>query len=65
MVVTLSSALGIIIPADVLRLNNAGFERFYEGCLGFLMRDSEKVRLASRLIDLTCIEDSHRKGPTA
>ncbi|KAF7792227.1 hypothetical protein EIP86_003261 [Pleurotus ostreatoroseus] len=31
-----------IAPADVLRLNHSGFERFYEKCLGFLMRESEK-----------------------
>ena len=36
-------ALAIIIPADILRLNHSGFERFYEKCLGFLMRESEKV----------------------
>ena len=43
-VTTLSMALGIIIPADVLRLNHTGFERVYEKVLGFLMRESEKVR---------------------
>ncbi|KAI0267376.1 hypothetical protein BC834DRAFT_75384 [Gloeopeniophorella convolvens] len=41
-VIYLSSALLIIIPADVLRLNYAPFERTYEKLLGFLMRESEK-----------------------
>ena len=45
-IVTLSSALAVIVPADVLRLNNTTFERVYERCLGFLMRESEKVRLS-------------------
>lgn len=40
----LSIFLGIVITADVLRLNIAAFETIYEAVLGFLMRDSEKVR---------------------
>ena len=44
-VLLLSMALGIIVPADILRLRSQRFERFYEGCLGFLMRESEKVCL--------------------
>jgi hypothetical protein len=40
----LSSALLIIVPADFLRLNYPPFERSYEKVLGFLMRESEKVR---------------------
>jgi diacylglycerol kinase (CTP) len=43
-VVVLSSALLIIVPADFLRLNYPPFERSYEKVLGFLMRESEKVR---------------------
>jgi diacylglycerol kinase (CTP) len=43
-VVVLSSALLIIVPADFLRLNYPPFERSYEKLLGFLMRESEKVR---------------------
>lgn len=42
-VVALGTALAVIVPADVLRLNVPGFERVYEKCLGFLMRESEKV----------------------
>jgi diacylglycerol kinase (CTP) len=34
----------IIVPADMLRLNYPPFERTYEKVLGFLMRESEKVR---------------------
>jgi len=41
-VVVLSMALAIIIPTDLLRLNHSGFEQFYERCLGFMMRESEK-----------------------
>ena len=40
----LSSAMLIIVPADILRLNFPPFERTYERVLGFLMRESEKVR---------------------
>ncbi|KAG6902097.1 hypothetical protein C0995_004449 [Termitomyces sp. Mi166 len=36
------TALAVIIPADILRLRSPGFERIYERCLGFLMRESEK-----------------------
>jgi diacylglycerol kinase (CTP) len=41
-VVVLSSALLIIVPADILRLNYPPFERSYERVFGFLMRESEK-----------------------
>ncbi|KAI0077559.1 hypothetical protein K474DRAFT_1661486 [Panus rudis PR-1116 ss-1] len=41
-VTVLSSALAVIVPADLLRLNSPGFARIYERCLGFLMRESEK-----------------------
>lgn len=44
-VVLLSSAMLVIVPADILRLNCPRFERSYERVLGFLMRESEKVRL--------------------
>lgn len=43
-VVALSTALAVIIPADLLRLNSTRFARVYERGLGFLMRESEKVR---------------------
>jgi len=43
-VVVLSSAMLVIVPADVLRLNYPPFERAYEKVVGFLMRESEKVR---------------------
>jgi hypothetical protein len=43
-VIALSGALLIIVPADILRLNCPRFERTYEKVLGFLMRESEKVR---------------------
>lgn len=43
-VVILSSAMLVIVPADLLRLNYPPFERTYEKVLGFLMRESEKVR---------------------
>lgn len=43
-VVVLSTALVVIVPADLLRLNVPQFERVYEKFLGFLMRESEKVR---------------------
>ncbi|TFK75727.1 hypothetical protein BDN72DRAFT_832077 [Pluteus cervinus] len=36
------TALAIIIPADILRLNYPPFARLYERMLGFLMRESEK-----------------------
>jgi hypothetical protein len=39
----LSIALGIIVTADVIRLNSPPFEKFYESVLGPLMRESEKV----------------------
>jgi diacylglycerol kinase (CTP) len=41
-VVVLSSAMLIIVPADILRLNYPPFERTYERMVGFLMRESEK-----------------------
>ncbi|OJT04248.1 CTP-dependent diacylglycerol kinase 1 [Trametes pubescens] len=41
-VLVLSLALAIIVPADILRLRSTRFERIYERCLGFLMRESEK-----------------------
>ena len=47
-VVALGTALAVIVPADILRLNVPGFERVYEKCLGFLMRESEKVCFVPR-----------------
>jgi len=42
-VVALGSVLvGVIAPADAIRLRSPKFERVYEKCLGFLMRESEK-----------------------
>lgn len=37
-------ALAIIVPADLLRFNSRRFARTYEKLLGFLMRESERVR---------------------
>lgn len=42
-VLILWTALAVILPADILRLRYPPFERMYERCLGFLMRESEKV----------------------
>lgn len=41
----LSGTCAIITSVDFVRLRNAKFARFYESVLGFLMRDSEKVRV--------------------
>ncbi|PWY99135.1 hypothetical protein BCV70DRAFT_212499 [Testicularia cyperi] len=41
----LSYFLGIVVSADVIRLNNADFEWLYERVLGFLMRESEKDKV--------------------
>ncbi|KAE8225999.1 hypothetical protein CF319_g1353 [Tilletia indica] len=41
----LSLFLGVVVTADVLRLNYAPFERIYEKTLGFLMRESEKTKV--------------------
>jgi len=42
-VVGLGTALvAVIAPADAIRLRSPRFERVYERCLGFLMRESEK-----------------------
>jgi diacylglycerol kinase (CTP) len=43
-VLVLWMALAIIIPADLLRFRFKGFARTYENLLGFLMRESERVR---------------------
>jgi diacylglycerol kinase (CTP) len=43
-IIALSSSLLIVVPADILRLNCPPFERAYEAVVGFLMRESEKVR---------------------
>jgi diacylglycerol kinase (CTP) len=39
----LSGGLLVVVAAEVLRFRNNRFEAFYEKCLGFLMRDAEKV----------------------
>ncbi|KAF9269535.1 hypothetical protein L218DRAFT_915725 [Marasmius fiardii PR-910] len=36
------TALSVIAPADFIRLRFPRFERLYEKCVGFLMRESEK-----------------------
>jgi len=41
-VVVLSTGLAFIVPCDILRLRSARFERIFERCVGFLMRESEK-----------------------
>jgi diacylglycerol kinase (CTP) len=42
-VLVLWMALAVIVPAEILRFQSPKFERVYERCLGFLMRESEKV----------------------
>jgi len=44
-IIVLSGALAIISAADALRLHNVAFARFYESCLGFLMRESERDKV--------------------
>jgi hypothetical protein len=39
------SALAVIAPTDVVRLRVPAVERVYERLLGFLMRESERVRV--------------------
>lgn len=41
----LSYFLGVVVTADVLRLNIPSFEWLYEKVLGFLMRESEKQKV--------------------
>ncbi|EPQ50310.1 hypothetical protein GLOTRDRAFT_50706 [Gloeophyllum trabeum ATCC 11539] len=41
-VLALAVALAVLVPLDVLRLRSPTFERLYERCVGFLMRDVEK-----------------------
>jgi hypothetical protein len=57
---TLSSALLFIAPCDYLRLRWPGpgstFAKLYEKCVGFLMRESEKVRAGLLLDVLMLIE---------
>jgi diacylglycerol kinase (CTP) len=45
--VVLWSALAVIAPTDVVRLRVPAVERVYERLLGFLMRESERVRTPS------------------
>lgn len=46
-VVGLGSALvAVVAPADAIRLRSSRFEKLYERCLGFLMRESEKVNFS-------------------
>ena len=44
-VLGLGKFLGVVVVADVIRLNSPRFERIYEQVLGFLMRESEKERV--------------------
>lgn len=37
------TALAFLVPIDILRLRYPAFERTFERCVGFLMRESEKV----------------------
>ncbi|KAI0323648.1 hypothetical protein GY45DRAFT_1264261 [Cubamyces sp. BRFM 1775] len=41
-VYVLSAALAFIVPCDILRFRSARFEKLFERCVGFLMRESEK-----------------------
>lgn len=41
----LSYFLGVVVTADVIRLNLSSFESLYEKVLGFLMRESEKTKV--------------------
>jgi diacylglycerol kinase (CTP) len=46
------SALAVIAPTDVVRLRVPAVERVYERLLGFLMRESERVRTPSLILIL-------------
>ena len=50
---SLSVALGVITLVDVVRLRSPRFASIYEKLLGFLMRDSEKVRDATRVMTVS------------
>lgn len=65
-VIVLSMALAVIVPADILRLNSPAFERVYERCVGFLMRESEKVCAHESIFrtSWTLTHLSIRKRPT-
>jgi diacylglycerol kinase (CTP) len=49
-IVALSGSLLLLVPLDILRLHYPPFERSVEKVLGFLMRESEKVRHNPRLM---------------
>lgn len=51
--VVLWSALAVIAPTDVVRLRVPAVERVYERLLGFLMRESERVRTPSLAFKLS------------
>jgi hypothetical protein len=61
-IIVLWMALCVIVPADLLRFNSKRFERTYERYLGFLMRESEKVRNWSIVPDslLTLAAEWHK-----
>ena len=42
-ILVLWMALAVIVPADILRFRSPKLEHLYERCVGFLMRESEKV----------------------
>lgn len=48
-VYVLSLALLVVVPADIIRLNSNRFEWLFERVMGFLMRESEKVRACFRV----------------
>lgn len=58
-------ALAIIAPADFLRLRYPSFERVYEKVLGFLMRESEKVRVVFPFFGVSSCLTSRRFIPAS
>ena len=61
-ILVLWMALAVIVPADILRFQSPKFERLYERCVGFLMRESEKVKFLFRFLDISlvhsCLQNS-------
>ena len=52
-ILVLWMALAVIVPADILRFQSPKFERLYERCVGFLMRESEKVGFFFSFLDIS------------
>lgn len=48
---SMTTFLIIVVIADIIRLNVPAFEVIYEKVLGFLMRESEKVRFLLSIAD--------------